>query len=237
MVLAEGLARYEARVTEPVTRVETSWAGLRTFAPDRCLVLGPDPLDPAFVWCAGQGGYGFQTSPAASALLAARVAGTRARPAARRSSRRSPPTGFRPTADAAAAPRFFWRQILRGGARGGAEAPSPARDRLRRIPAGSSRGPPRDSPAAMLLGPARELGEHLPDPRRTGAGTTSSDSSVMWKLSTGSPFAAKTSWASKTRFQKVISPRARSTKAASDVPAISRAGISAAAVSGRSASR
>jgi glycine/D-amino acid oxidase-like deaminating enzyme len=75
MVLAEGLARYEARVTEPVTRVETSWAGLRTFAPDRCLVLGPDPRDPAFVWCAGQGGYGFQTSPAASALLAARVAG------------------------------------------------------------------------------------------------------------------------------------------------------------------
>jgi D-arginine dehydrogenase len=75
MVLAEGLARYEARVTEPVTRVETSWAGLRTFAPDRCLVLGPDPLDPAFVWCAGQGGYGFQTAPAASALLAARVAG------------------------------------------------------------------------------------------------------------------------------------------------------------------
>jgi D-arginine dehydrogenase len=76
MVLAEGLARYEARVTEPVTRVETSWAGLRTFAPDRGLVLGPDPLDPSFVWCAGQGGYGFQTSPAASALVAARVAGT-----------------------------------------------------------------------------------------------------------------------------------------------------------------
>ncbi len=75
MVLAEGLARYEARVTEPVTRVETSWAGLRTFAPDRCLVLGPDPLDPAFVWCAGQGGYGFQTSPAASALVAARIIG------------------------------------------------------------------------------------------------------------------------------------------------------------------
>jgi glycine/D-amino acid oxidase-like deaminating enzyme len=76
MVLAEGLARYEARVTEPVTRVEISWAGLRTFSPDRCLVLGPDPIEPAFVWCAGQGGYGFQTSPAASALLAARVAGT-----------------------------------------------------------------------------------------------------------------------------------------------------------------
>jgi glycine/D-amino acid oxidase-like deaminating enzyme len=75
MVLAEGLARYEAHVTEPVTRVETSWAGLRTFAPDMTLVLGPDPDMPSFVWCAGQGGYGFQTAPAASALLAALVEG------------------------------------------------------------------------------------------------------------------------------------------------------------------
>jgi glycine/D-amino acid oxidase-like deaminating enzyme len=70
LVLAEGLARYEAHVTTPVTRLIGSWAGLRTFAPDRQLVLGPDPVDPAFVWSAGQGGYGFQTSPAASLLLA-----------------------------------------------------------------------------------------------------------------------------------------------------------------------
>ncbi|MFQ5624735.1 MAG: NAD(P)/FAD-dependent oxidoreductase, partial [Paracoccaceae bacterium] len=42
MVLAEGIARYQAMVTEPVTRVETSWAGLRTFAPDRALVIGFD---------------------------------------------------------------------------------------------------------------------------------------------------------------------------------------------------
>ena len=59
MVLAEGIARYEEMVTEAVTRVETSWAGLRTFAPDKTLVLGPDPLDRTFIWCAGQGGYGF----------------------------------------------------------------------------------------------------------------------------------------------------------------------------------
>ncbi|MCC5974858.1 MAG: FAD-binding oxidoreductase [Rubellimicrobium sp.] len=75
MVLAEGLARYEAHVTAPVTRMLANWAGLRTFAPDRQLVLGPSPQDPAFVWCAGQGGYGFQTAPAASALLADLVAG------------------------------------------------------------------------------------------------------------------------------------------------------------------
>ena len=75
MVLAEGLARYEANVTEPVTRLLSSWAGLRTFAPDRTLVLGPDPADRSFVWCAGQGGYGMQSSPAASQLLADLVAG------------------------------------------------------------------------------------------------------------------------------------------------------------------
>jgi glycine/D-amino acid oxidase-like deaminating enzyme len=75
MVLAEGLARYEAHVTEPVTRPLATWAGLRSFAPDRTLVLGPDPRDAGFVWMAGQGGYGFQTAPAASRLVADRVAG------------------------------------------------------------------------------------------------------------------------------------------------------------------
>ncbi|KIC46186.1 FAD-dependent oxidoreductase [Tateyamaria sp. ANG-S1] len=75
MVLAEGLDRYAQHVTEPVTRVETTWAGLRSFAPDRCLVLGRDPQVTDFIWCAGQGGYGFQTAPAASQLLADIVLG------------------------------------------------------------------------------------------------------------------------------------------------------------------
>ena len=70
MVLAEGLARYEAMVTEPVTRVIANWAGLRTFAPDRVPVIGPDAREPGFFWLAGQGGYGFQTCPAASRLAA-----------------------------------------------------------------------------------------------------------------------------------------------------------------------
>lgn len=75
MTLAEGLDRYQSHVTEPVTRPLASWAGLRTFAPDRQLVLGPDPLNPAFIWSAGQGGYGFQTAAAASALIRDLVAG------------------------------------------------------------------------------------------------------------------------------------------------------------------
>lgn len=75
LVLAEGLARYEEMVTEPVTRLITSWAGLRTFSPDRSLVIGRDVAEPDFVWLAGQGGYGFQSSPAASQLVADLILG------------------------------------------------------------------------------------------------------------------------------------------------------------------
>lgn len=75
MVLAEGLARYEEMVTEPVTRLLASWAGLRTFSPDRVLVIGPDRREPSFFWLAGQGGYGFQTCPAASRLAVDLIGG------------------------------------------------------------------------------------------------------------------------------------------------------------------
>ena len=75
MVLAEGLARYQEAVTEEVTRPIATWAGLRTFAPDRSLVLGRDPDAPDFVWCAGQGGYGVQSSPAAGRHVADVVLG------------------------------------------------------------------------------------------------------------------------------------------------------------------
>tara|TARA_R110000787_G_scaffold90588_1_gene191152 strand:+ start:396 stop:1469 length:1074 start_codon:yes stop_codon:yes gene_type:complete len=75
MTLAEGLDRYQQMVTAPVTRPLATWAGLRSFARDRTLVLGRDPAVTDFVWCAGQGGYGFQTSPAASALVADLVTG------------------------------------------------------------------------------------------------------------------------------------------------------------------
>lgn len=75
MVLAEGLARYEALMSEPVTRLISNWAGLRTFSPDRVLVIGPDRACPDFFWLAGQGGYGFQSAPAASQLAADLIAG------------------------------------------------------------------------------------------------------------------------------------------------------------------
>ncbi|MEE9454359.1 MAG: FAD-binding oxidoreductase [Paracoccaceae bacterium] len=76
MVLAEGLARYQEFVTAPVTRVENSWAGLRSFAPDRTPVVGFDPAARGFFWLAGQGGYGVQTAPAISDLAAALLQNT-----------------------------------------------------------------------------------------------------------------------------------------------------------------
>ncbi len=75
MILAEGLYRFEQAVTFPVTRVESSWAGLRTFAPDRTPVAGFDSKADGFFWLAGQGGYGIQTAPALAALAAALIRG------------------------------------------------------------------------------------------------------------------------------------------------------------------
>jgi len=75
MVLAEGLHRFEQAVTHEVTRLEHSWAGLRTFAPDRTPVAGYDRRARRFFWLAGQGGYGVQTAPALAQLSAAMLTG------------------------------------------------------------------------------------------------------------------------------------------------------------------
>jgi D-arginine dehydrogenase len=69
--VAEAIDRLERTVDWKVERVERSWAGLRTFAPDRRPVYGFDPIIPGFFWCAGQGGFGIQTAPAAARLAAA----------------------------------------------------------------------------------------------------------------------------------------------------------------------
>ncbi len=76
--IAVAIHRFETVVDWPVLRVERSWAGLRTFAPDRVPVYGFDPRQPAFFWCAGQGGFGIQTAPAAAKLAAAVLLGEEA---------------------------------------------------------------------------------------------------------------------------------------------------------------
>ena len=69
--VATAIDRFERVVDWPVERVERSWAGLRSFAPDRLPVYGFAPEQPGFFWCAGQGGFGIQSAPAAARLTAA----------------------------------------------------------------------------------------------------------------------------------------------------------------------
>jgi len=47
------------------------WTGLRTFAPDRRPMIGPDPGLPGLSWCAGLGGFGVSAGVAAGEAAAA----------------------------------------------------------------------------------------------------------------------------------------------------------------------
>jgi D-arginine dehydrogenase len=73
MDVATAIDRLENATDWKVERVERSWAGLRTFSPDRKPVFGFDPNQPSFFWCTGQGGFGIQTAPAAAKLCAALI--------------------------------------------------------------------------------------------------------------------------------------------------------------------
>ena len=68
--VARAVDHFQSVVDWPVETVERKWAGLRSFSPDRAPVFGFDPDSPGFFWCAGQGGFGIQTAPAASRLAA-----------------------------------------------------------------------------------------------------------------------------------------------------------------------
>ncbi|WP_439534467.1 NAD(P)/FAD-dependent oxidoreductase [Polymorphobacter sp.] len=70
MDIAVVIDRFEKATNFRIIRLETSWAGLRTFAPDRRPVLGWDGEVAGLFWCAGQGGFGIQTAPAVSDLCA-----------------------------------------------------------------------------------------------------------------------------------------------------------------------
>jgi D-arginine dehydrogenase len=73
--VAIAIDRFEGVVDWQVAAVERRWAGLRSFAPDRLPVYGFDPQTPGFFWCAGQGGFGIQTAPAAAMVAAAVLLG------------------------------------------------------------------------------------------------------------------------------------------------------------------
>ena len=73
--VAMALDRFHAATVVPPARPLATWAGLRTFSPDRKPVIGFDADVPGFFWYAGQGGYGIQTSPTASVLGAKLILG------------------------------------------------------------------------------------------------------------------------------------------------------------------
>jgi D-arginine dehydrogenase len=73
--VAIAVDRVEKALDIEIRRVTHSWAGLRTFAPDRAPVCGYDPRISGFFWCAGQGGYGIQSAPAMARAAASLARG------------------------------------------------------------------------------------------------------------------------------------------------------------------
>ena len=58
--------RLETATTLAPRSLAHRWAGLRSFVADKSLVIGMDDRVEGFFWLLGQGGYGFQTAPAAA---------------------------------------------------------------------------------------------------------------------------------------------------------------------------
>jgi D-arginine dehydrogenase len=75
MAIAEGVERFMNATSLEVTRIEHSWGGLRTFAPDGNPVVGYDPSTEGFFWLVGQGGYGIQSAPSLGESAAALARG------------------------------------------------------------------------------------------------------------------------------------------------------------------
>lgn len=71
--IATAIHRIESATTLRIRRPRRTWAGLRSFASDGEIVHGPDATQPRFIWSAGQGGYGIQTSAALGQRVAAQV--------------------------------------------------------------------------------------------------------------------------------------------------------------------
>lgn len=74
--IALAIERINDATTLGIRTVNSSWTGLRTFAPDKDMVIGEEPTAPGFYWLVGQGGTGIQTSPAYGELLTCLVTGS-----------------------------------------------------------------------------------------------------------------------------------------------------------------
>lgn len=73
--VATGIHHIESATTLTIPRPLRTWAGLRSFVADGEMVIGWDDRCDNFLWLAGQGGYGIQSSPGASELAASLILG------------------------------------------------------------------------------------------------------------------------------------------------------------------
>jgi len=73
--VAMAIERINSLTTLGIRSVQRAWAGLRVFAPDRQPVVQADESEPSFIWGAGLGGTGIQTSPAVGMVVADLVGG------------------------------------------------------------------------------------------------------------------------------------------------------------------
>ncbi|MDX8534156.1 FAD-binding oxidoreductase [Mesorhizobium sp. VK25A] len=75
MDIAIAVDRVQGAADIPVRHISRSWAGLRSFFPDKTPAVGWDAKTEGFFWLAGQGGYGIQTAPALGQTAAALLTG------------------------------------------------------------------------------------------------------------------------------------------------------------------
>lgn len=73
--VAVAVDRIQTDTTFEIRRLASRWAGLRSFVADKSPVVGFDPQGDGFLWLAGQGGYGIQTSAGMGRLSASLALG------------------------------------------------------------------------------------------------------------------------------------------------------------------
>jgi D-arginine dehydrogenase len=73
--IARAIEAINDLTTLDIRHVRASWAGLRSFVPDRTPVVGYDAEQPGLFWYAGQGGYGIQLAAALARVGAALARG------------------------------------------------------------------------------------------------------------------------------------------------------------------
>lgn len=71
--VALAIDRIQTATDLRITHVKRTWAGLRTFGPDRDPINGFDVAAHGFYWLAGQGGFGIMTSPAMGRIAAGQI--------------------------------------------------------------------------------------------------------------------------------------------------------------------